>query len=110
MQGPVEAVCRSDGDGVASADRREQAAGLVCVTTADRRAVAAGLAGLPGIESVEISDEGVLVETRDPTALALALPELAVATNAQLRSIEPTDEDLESVYGYLTERARGTRR
>ena len=82
----------------------------VQVATTNARAVAAGLAGLPGVESVEISDEGVLVETRDPTALALALPELAVATNAQLRSIEPTDEDLESVYGYLTERARGTRR
>ena len=82
----------------------------VQVVTTNARAVAAGLAGLPGVESVEISDEGVLVETRDPTALALALPELAVATNAQLRSIEPTDEDLESVYGYLTQRARGTRR
>ena len=80
------------------------------VITTEARAVAAGLAGLPGIESVEISDEGVLVETRDPTTLARALPELAVATNAQLRSIEPTDEDLESVYGYLTQRARGTRR
>ena len=82
----------------------------VQVATTNARAVAAGLAGLLGVESVEISDEGVLVETRDPTALALALPELAVATNAPLRSIEPTDEDLESVYGYLTERARGTRR
>ena len=80
------------------------------VITTEARAVAAGLAGLPGVESVEISDEGVLVETRDPTALARALPELAVATNAELRSIEPTDEDLESVYGYLTQRARGTRR
>ena len=82
----------------------------VQVATTNARAVAAGLAGLLGVESVEISDEGVLVETRDPTALALALPELAVATNAQLRSIEPTDEDLESGYGYLTERARGARR
>jgi len=82
----------------------------VQVATTNARAVAAGLAGLLGVESVEISDEGVLVETRDPTALALALPELAVATNAQLRSIEPTDEDLESIYGYLTERARGARR
>ena len=28
----------------------------------------------------------------------------------RLGAIEPTDEDLESVYGYLTQRARGVRR
>ena len=80
------------------------------VVTTNARAMAAGLAGLPGVVSVELTDDGVLIETRDATALARTLPELAVATNAQLRSVEPTDENLESVYGYLTQRARGTRR
>ena len=82
----------------------------VQVVTTNARAMAAGLAGLPGVVSVELTDDGVLIETRDATALARTLPELAVATNAQLRSVEPTDENLESVYGYLTERARGARR
>ena len=43
----------------------------------------------------------------------LAKPELralARDAGASLLAVEPTDEDLESVYAYLTERARGVRR
>jgi hypothetical protein len=42
--------------------------------------------------------------------VARALPQLAQACGATIASVEPTDEDLESVYGYLTQRARGVRR
>lgn len=74
------------------------------------RPLAAALAALAGVRRVEIESDGVLVETSDTTALALALPQLARACGANLHAIEPTDDNLESVYGYLTERARGTHR
>jgi ABC-2 type transport system ATP-binding protein len=59
---------------------------------------------------VEIDDDALVIETRDPARLALALPALARDGNVRIGAIEPTDEDLESVYGYLTQRARGVRR
>lgn len=74
------------------------------------RPLAASLAGLPGVEQVEVRDDELIVETSDPAGLALALPPLARDCGARLSAVEPTDEDLESVYGYLTQRARGVRR
>ena len=82
----------------------------VRVEAAPARPLAAALAGLAGVSQVHVDDGGVTVETDDPRGLALALPELARASGARLGAIEPTDEDLESVYGYLTQRARGVRR
>ena len=68
------------------------------------------LTALEGVERVEIDAGDVVVETSRPDDLALALPALARDAGASLLAVEPTDEDLESVYAYLTERARGARR
>lgn len=82
----------------------------VRITASPSRPLGAALAGLPGVEQLEIEDDGLTVETSDPVGLARALPQLAVACDASIAAVESTDEDLESVYGYLTQRARGVRR
>lgn len=82
----------------------------VRVETDRPRLLAAALAGLDGVERVEVDVAAVLVATSRPDDVALALPALAREVGAELRAVEPTDEDLESIYAYLTERARGVRR
>ncbi|MFM7693600.1 MAG: hypothetical protein ACKO7U_04745, partial [Actinomycetota bacterium] len=59
---------------------------------------------------VDVDEDALVVETSRPADLAVALPGLARDAGADLTAVEPTDEDLESVYSYLTERARGVRR
>lgn len=82
----------------------------ILVRTDAARALAPALTALDGVERVTIDDGDVLVDTSRPDDLALALPALARDVGASLEAVEPTDEDLESVYAYLTERARGVRR
>lgn len=82
----------------------------VQITVSPARPLGAALAGLTGVEQLEIADDALTVETSDPVGLARALPQLAVECGASIAAIESTDEDLESVYGYLTQRARGVRR
>jgi ABC-2 type transport system ATP-binding protein len=74
------------------------------------RPLAAALTALEGVQRVELAETSVTVETSAPDALAAHLPGLARDAGADLLAVEPTDEDLESIYGYLTERARGVRR
>jgi hypothetical protein len=50
------------------------------------------------------------IETSDPIGFAHHLPVVAHATSTRLIAVEPSDEDLESIYGYLTDRSRGSRR
>ncbi len=47
------------------------------------------------------------METPDAGGLARALPALARDEGVRLDRVEPRGEDLESVYQYLHERARG---
>jgi ABC-2 type transport system ATP-binding protein len=82
----------------------------VRVQTDRPRALAQGIAGLDGVQRVDVAEDALLVETSRPDELALRLPALARDAGADLAAVAPTDEDLESVYGYLTERARGVRR
>jgi ABC-2 type transport system ATP-binding protein len=82
----------------------------VQIAASPARPLGAALAGLPGVEQLEIADAALIVETSDPVGLARALPQLAVDCGCSIGAIESTDEDLESVYGYLTQRARGVRR
>ncbi|MGI9116753.1 MAG: ABC transporter ATP-binding protein [Gaiellales bacterium] len=82
----------------------------VQVTAAPARPLGAALAAVAGVQQVHIDEGSLLVETSDPGGLARALPTLARDCGARISAIEPTDEDLESVYGYLTQRARGVRR
>ncbi len=80
------------------------------VETDRPRPLAAAIAELEGVQRVEVEATSLLVATNRPDELALALPGLARDVAAELRAVEPTDEDLESIYAYLTERARGVRR
>ena len=82
----------------------------IYVATTSARGLASAIAALPGICQIEIDGDGLQIETEDPTGLALALPGLARGAGAVLSSVEQTDADLESIYGYLTARARGVRR
>ena len=49
-------------------------------------------------------------DPRDPPALGRELPLAAQRTDTLLRGIRPIGDDLESVYAYLHERARGQAR
>ena len=80
------------------------------IAASPTRALGAALAAVDGVEQLEIGEHAIVVETSDPTAVARALAQLAQDCGATIASVEPTDEDLESVYGYLTQRARGVRR
>ena len=79
-------------------------------TGGDPRPLAAALLAQPGTERVVLSGSGLEAETADPDAFTRALPRAARDTETRLVGVEPADEDLESVYGYLTERARGVGR
>ncbi len=74
------------------------------------RALAAELVGDEAVVSVEAAGpDQIVLETVDSEALALALPGAAATAGVVLRRVEPVDDDLESVYAYLHERARGAR-
>jgi ABC-2 type transport system ATP-binding protein len=61
-----------------------------------------------GLASSVRVDDGILVaETADAVRLAVRLPALAQEARTTLRAVEPVGDDLESVYAYLTARARG---
>jgi ABC-2 type transport system ATP-binding protein len=62
------------------------------------------------VESVRFDDGAILVESGDVEALSRALAPVAREVGARLRRVEPVGDDLESVYAYLHERARGVGR
>jgi ABC-2 type transport system ATP-binding protein len=70
-----------------------------------RELVGAGL-----VESVRFEDGRILVEAADVERFARELPRVAREAGARLRRVEPVGDDLESVYAYLHERARGVGR
>ena len=74
------------------------------------RALARELVGAGLVESVRFDDGAMLVEAQDVERLGRALPSLARDVGARLSRIEPVGDDLESVYAYLHERARGVGR
>ena len=71
------------------------------------RALARELVGAGLVESVRFDDGAMVVEAQDVERLGRALPSLARDVGARLSRIEPVGDDLESVYAYLHERARG---
>jgi ABC-2 type transport system ATP-binding protein len=79
-------------------------------TDGEPHALAAALAADPACVRIAIDDRLLEVETTDAHGLAVLLPTAARASATRLVEITPSDEDLESVYGYLTERSRGVRR
>lgn len=69
------------------------------------RDLAAEVVRLPSVDAVNVDPDGALVvlssNVRD---LQMELPRLAQSASISLRRVEPLDDSLESVFGYLVER------
>ncbi len=76
----------------------------VRVQCSDPRALAAAVVGLDAVDAVHLDPGGsVVVLSRNVLALQVELPHLAQAAGISLRRLEPLDDSLESVFGYLVE-------
>ena len=68
------------------------------------RRLASAVAMLPSVDAVHVDPDGaVVVLSRNVMDLQLALPRLAQEGGIRLRRVEPLDDSLESVFGYLVE-------
>jgi ABC-2 type transport system ATP-binding protein len=67
------------------------------------RTLAAGLIGLDAVDSVQLADGTMIVLSSNVGALQAALPRLAAELDVRLTGVEPLDDSLESVFGYLVE-------
>jgi ABC-2 type transport system ATP-binding protein len=69
------------------------------------RQLASAVVALPSVDAVHVDPDGaVVVLSRNVLDLQVALPRLAQETGVRLRRVEPLDDSLESVFGYLVER------
>ncbi len=85
----------------AALDQRPYHVRVVC--DAPRR-LAALAVGIGSVEAVNIDPDGALVIlSRRVLDLQLELPRLAQSAGIRLRRVEPLDDSLESVFGYLVE-------
>ena len=76
----------------------------VRVDTSDPRSMAAALIGTETVDSVTVDSDGALVVlSRNVTALQRSIPRIAKERNIRLLRVEPLDESLESVFGYLVD-------
>jgi ABC-2 type transport system ATP-binding protein len=76
----------------------------VRVVCDDPRRLAAGIVTLPSVDAVHVDPDGALVIlSRNVGDLQVELPRLAQAGAIRLRRVEPMDDSLESVFGYLVE-------
>jgi len=74
------------------------------VRTSDDRALAAALVGRPYTTAVEFTDKnGLQVRTDDFGAFCAQIASLTRDNGIALRELLPTDESLESVFGYLVD-------
>ena len=70
----------------------------------DPRALAAAAVGLPSVDAVHVDPDGaVLVLSRNVLDVQIELPRLAQKGGIRLQRVEPLDDTLESVFGYLVE-------
>ena len=68
------------------------------------RELAAAIVGLASVDAVHIDPDGsVVVLSRNVLDLQVELPRLGQARGVRLRRVEPLDDSLESVFGYLVE-------
>ena len=74
------------------------------IRSSDDRRLAAGLVGLPAVYGVELTEGRLQVRTSDFGAFTRALAGIARDGGLSLLEVRPTDEDLESVFGYLVQR------
>jgi ABC-2 type transport system ATP-binding protein len=71
----------------------------------DPRALAAAVVQLDSVDAVHMDPDGaIVVLSRNVLDLQLELPRRAKAAGIRLRRVEPLDDSLESVFGYLVER------
>lgn len=69
------------------------------------RELAAAIVGLESVDAVNIDPDGaIVVLSRNVRDLQVELPRLAQSASIRLRRVEPLDDSLESVFGYLVER------
>ncbi len=82
----------------------------VLVRCDDPRRVAALLFGLPHVVEVRVldTDDGLLVRTRDATALFHTLTGLLVDAGVEVETVAPADESVHAVYDYLIGGTGGT--
>ncbi len=74
------------------------------VSDAPRR-LAAAVVGLESVDAVSVDPDGaIVVLSRNVRDLQVELPRLAQAASIRLHRVEPLDDSLESVFGYLVER------
>jgi ABC-2 type transport system ATP-binding protein len=76
------------------------------VITDDPRRLAAELVGRGLVDGVSVSNGRLLADTSDVDAFGRSIAVLARDLRVRLREVEPTDDDLESVFRYLVERRR----
>jgi len=69
------------------------------------RRLAAAVVALASVDAVSVDPDGaIVVLSRNVRELQIDLPRLAQAASISLRRVEPLDDSLESVFGYLVER------
>jgi ABC-2 type transport system ATP-binding protein len=69
------------------------------------RELASAIVTLPSVDAVHVDPDGaVIVLSRNVLDLQIELPRLAQRAGVRLRRVEPLDDSLESVFGYLVER------
>jgi ABC-2 type transport system ATP-binding protein len=69
------------------------------------RALASAVVTLPSVDAVNVDPDGALVVlSRNVGDLQIELPRLAQKSAIRLQRVEPLDDSLESVFGYLVER------
>ena len=104
-------VLMVDGKLAASGDYRAIRAKLnerpykLSVGCSDPRGLAAALVAMEGVESVQVGEDGrIVVLSASVGALQIAVPRLAAEQGIRLERVEPLDDSLESVFGYLVSR------
>jgi ABC-2 type transport system ATP-binding protein len=76
----------------------------VRIVSAAPRRLAAAVVTLPSVDAVDVDPDGArVVRSRNVGDLQLELPRLAQAERIGLRRVEPLDDSLESVFGYLVD-------
>jgi len=77
----------------------------VLVASDSPRELAAAVVKLESVDAVNVDPDGTLVVlSRNVRDLQIELPRLAQSAAISLRRVEPLDDSLESVFGYLVER------
>lgn len=71
------------------------------IRSSDDRRLGARLLSEPDVVAVELTTEGMLVQTTDFTQLAHRLAPVAQASAVTVLAVQPTDESLEHVFAYL---------